>query len=295
MSESTLHILCLGYPKSGNVWLHYLMRSLLEASGHPCNQAILNHPISEMLEGEDLGIRGANRADYLNIEPLVSYWQVTSCFRWPIPDMRQYANSTNLALSHSEFYPECLNQYRQFNRHLWIIRDPRDICVSFSRFMFTPFNRLHQPSKYPDPDAHLAGEIQNILHSWTRHFSSWMEARKQGVDIQVIFYEKLVNEGVSELSKIAAFLGLELPAVTLNAILKEHALPAMKQRQPDHIYRGGWGNWMGTLTTGQKRLSQRLIAPTLQLLGYPINEEEASNWEPGLLKIPALATPTLPE
>ena len=64
------HLLALGYPKCGNVWLRALLADLLRAGGVDFRQIMAQHPIAPVLEEMDLGIRDQARQDQVRFDPL---------------------------------------------------------------------------------------------------------------------------------------------------------------------------------------------------------------------------------
>lgn len=288
----SLSILSLGYPKSGNVWLNYLLRDICTAAGVEVRQAMEGHPISEALKHEHFGIRGQDQADFIVIDPLRTYFGITSVFRWPIEDIAAYAARTSLVMSHCPWRPEPSAQmtYRSFTHRILVVRDVRDVAVSWSRFMFTPFNRLHNPVSYPNAEAFLAGTLAQRVTGWSSYHEGWLVDRTaEELPVHVIFYEQLMTKPVHELRRLCTYLGLDVNEVKLEDIVRRNDLKEMKQRQPDHVFRGGWGNWREFLDDRQIHIVQRSAGEMLRLLGYPLNGAEAANWQPDQLRVPVIA------
>lgn len=281
------HLLVLGYPKCGNVWLRALLASLLQAAGVSFRQIMAGHPIAPVLDAMDLGIKDQAWQDQVRFEPRRAYQDIPMVFSWAISDIQAYAAATSMAHSHSLRRPETDEAMRAFSHRVMIVRDPRDVAVSWSRWLFTPFNRLHRPCAQPTPDALLAEDLPQRVHEWTVYHQGWLFERPTALDVQVVFYERLVDDTPGELGRLARGCGLDVPEDALQAIAQEHALGQMKARQPHHVFRGGWGGWLEHLDDRQVHTAQRVAGQLMRSLGYPLNRADAAGWTPDRLHAPA--------
>ncbi len=278
-------VLSLGYPKSGNVWLNYLIRSAVEVATGECHQAIDGNPVAEALDREQFGIRGQNNADDITIDPAGSFFKIGEVFRWPVEDLAEYASRTNLVLCHSPWHPSCADQYRAFSHRILILRDPRDVAVSFSRFMFTPFNLLHAPAPFSGPDEFLKHRFAGIVQAWLEHTVGHLIKGHADARPHVIFYERLVADTVGELARLVRYLKLGLADAQIERIAADHQLDRTRARQPDHVFRGGWGNWMEYFDDSQVRAVAQIAGAAIKALGYPISRSQAVGWNVEQLRV----------
>jgi aryl sulfotransferase len=279
-------LLVLGYPKCGNVWLRGLMADLLKASGADFRQIMQDHPMAPALEAMDLGIKDQARQDQIRFEPLRAYQDIPAVFTWAIPDIHAYAAATSMAHSHSAWRPETDELIRAFSHRVLIVRDPRDVAVSWSRWIFTPFNRLHRPTVHATAEALLVDDLPRRVTEWAMHQQSWLQSAAADLSLHVVFYEQLVDNTPRELGRIARYLGLEVAAEALEQVATQHALGEMKKRQPHHVFRGGWGSWLEHLDDRQIHTAQRACGPMMKLLGYPLNRADSAGWTPDQLRAP---------
>lgn len=283
-------LLVLGYPKCGNVWLRGLLADLLRAAGIQFRQLMPDYPVAQALEAMDLGIKDQARQDQVRFEPLRAYQDIPNVFTWPIPDIHAYATATSMAHSHSLWQPETDWMIRAFSHRVLIIRDPRDVAVSWSRWMFSPFNRLHRPTVHTTPEALLADDLPRRVVEWTMHQQSWLQGAAADLSLHVVFYEQLMENTPRELGRIARYLGLKVGDEELTQVADRHVLEEIKKRQPHHVFRGGWGGWLEHLDDRQIHTAQRLCGPMLKLLGYPLNRTDSAGWTPVRLRAPERST-----
>lgn len=281
------HLLALGYPKCGNVWLRNLLADLLTEGGVNFRQVMQRHPLAPALEQMDLGIKEQARQDQVRFAPLRAYQDIPAVFSWAIPDIDAYAAATSMAHSHSPWTRDTDTLIRAFSHHILIVRDPRDVAVSWSRWIFTPFNRLHRPTAHTSPEALLTEDLPRRVTEWNTHQKSWLWDCGTDLGLHLVFYEKLVDNTPRELSRIARYLGLDISNSQLQAVADRHGLDTMKKRQPHHVFRGGWGGWLEHLDDRQIHTTQRICGEVMKALGYPLNRAASAGWTPDQLHPPA--------
>lgn len=279
-------LLLTGHPKCGNVWLFGLLRSLIIGSGADFRQMLEQQPVSKSFALMDLPIEGQSRYDQVHFRPLRAYQTIPNIFYWAIPDIHRFAAETSMVHTHCEWTAETDWLIKAFSRQIVIIRDPRDVVLSFSQWMFSPFNLLHRPTEFQNPKDYLHANFRQITQKWLAHQTSWLVRRDAYAPLHVVFYEQLVNDTAGELRLMADFLGLVISNSLLHSIAEEHSLPNTKRILPNHVWRGGWGNWLDDMSEEQVFTIQEMTSVMLRKLGYPLNFEDAYDWNPGLLMRP---------
>jgi hypothetical protein len=100
---------------------------------------------------------------------------------------------------------ECFDP--RYPRVIYIVRDPRDVAVSqyhFHRKCRLIEDRCPMENYLP---RFLAGEV--CPHgSWGENVGSWLATRRPGHRFLLLRYEDMVSDTVTELGKIASFLGI---------------------------------------------------------------------------------------
>jgi aryl sulfotransferase len=249
-------------------------------------QIMAQHPIAPVLEEMDLGIRDQARQDQVRFDPLRAYQDIPAVFSWAIPDIHAYAAATSMAHSHSPWMRGIDPFIGAFSHRVLIVRDPRDVAVSWSRWIFTPFNRLHRPTLHDTPEALLRSDLPLRVAEWNAHQKGWLEERTPDLSLHLVFYEQLVDDTPRELGRIARYLGLEVSEEALQQVAASHALDEMRKKQPHHIYRGGWGAWLEHLDDRQVHEVQKICGRMMKSLGYPLNRADSQGWTPDHLQPP---------
>lgn len=190
LPEIPLHddLYLVSFPKSGITWLMYLMANInLKMSG---------------IE---------RRATFLNVETLIPDIHATKQIKeeiLPFPGCR-------IIKSHSTYNP-------YYNRIIYLVRDPRDVMVSYYHFAknLNMFN----------------GDISGFIHSkefgielWCHHIESWFSDIIASQYINFIRYEDLKVDAGSILSHIYTLLGYELPESVLDHAVKNSTFDIMKK------------------------------------------------------------------
>ncbi len=103
--------------------------------------------------------------------------------------------------SHEYFDP-------RYKKVIYIVRDPRDVVVSYYHFHL---KKGVIPEGYP-LDRYVvrfvAGEV-DAYGSWRENVASWLATRYGKSDFLLLRYEDMLEQTHNELSKMAAFLGID--------------------------------------------------------------------------------------
>lgn len=274
-------ILQAGAAKSGNFWLYKILRSIALNSGLEQKSFIQNHPIHKLAKTWDLSYSEQADIDVLDIEPHKCYYRISSVFRYPIEAIDDYIRQCSLVWTHSPFCERSLGVLGKFDKVIYIIRDPRDHAVSTSRFAFTPYMIKYYPHGESDPDAFLAHRFEGMVRLWAYHVAGYLK-HKDELGIHVVFYERLLHSFDTELSHLLEYLGIELDEEARGHIKSEVDFATMKMENPDHVREGGSGGWAQLLTNAQKRQALQIARRMLELLHYPIDEDQIYNTLPCL-------------
>jgi hypothetical protein len=169
-------------------------------------------------------------------------------------------------------------------RTLLLIRDPRDVVVSFAMFALTrrrhPQHRLF--ASLPDDDARIRtaiagcpelGEPPRVLERFAR-MRPWVEH-----GARLVRFENLVGAKgggseaaqLAEIGGIAAHLGIDLTPETARAVARKTFDPAAPT-----FRRGVVGDWRHHFTAEHEALFERVAGSLLLDLGYARDPDGSS-------------------
>ena len=264
-----MRILQIGVPKSGNFWLYSILQEVVARAGIGQRSFIENQPIYELAQDWDLPTSEHAGIDALRIEPNGCFYQIWPIFRWPIEDMDNYVCQCSHTWSHSAFCEGALEVLSKFDKVVYILRDPRDVALSQSRFIFTPFIMKHCPHSYGEPSEHLDSRLDALIRDWVEHVGGYLK-RRDSLDIHFVFYERLLHTFESELTALLTYLEVGIDEeCAIEGIQRAVSFKSMRRENPDHVRKGRSGEWAKVLTDRQKQRAAKIGGSMLEILNYP--------------------------
>jgi hypothetical protein len=117
---------------------------------------------------------------------------------------------------------------REYRRAIYLVRDPRDVLMSYFR--------MHQTLK---ADLTLDEFVERFVRghvdgygSWEAHLRSWLGARDRGVvDLHLIRYEDFRRDPAAHVERAAAFAGIEATRERIEQALADNTADALKERE----------------------------------------------------------------
>ncbi|MFZ1008098.1 MAG: sulfotransferase domain-containing protein [Candidatus Sulfotelmatobacter sp.] len=159
-------VFLVSYPRSGNTWARFLIGNLIYQE-EPVTFANIESRLPEIYFNPDRILR-----------------------RLPRP---------RILKSHECFQP-------QYHRIIYIVRDPRDVAVSFYHHNIKAGNI---PEDYAIADfvpRFIDGEFDAKWGSWSDHVLSWMLLRRKSPRFLMLRYESMKEQPETELARVADFL-----------------------------------------------------------------------------------------
>ncbi|NEP90055.1 MAG: sulfotransferase domain-containing protein [Okeania sp. SIO2C2] len=271
-----MHILKIGLHKSGNFWLHTILHNIIEHSGLEYKSFIQNQPIYELAKTWDLNqFPGQIKNNCLDITKNTAFYRISNIFRYPVDDMDDYINSSTLVWSHSQMSSNALSIMQKFDKVIYIIRDPRDVSISWSNFVFTYYVRRYYPFltvDETDSETYLNNNLTTIISDWMNHVGGYLKHQKD-LNIHFVFYERLLDNFDRELEKILEYLEIDLDEKAKGEIQEKVSFNYMKKDSQNHLIKGKLGQWAEILTDAQKEKVLEITTPLLKLLSYPVNNQ----------------------
>jgi hypothetical protein len=159
-------IFLVSYPRSGNTWTRFLLGNLIDQ----------NNPVT-----------------FSNIES-----RIPEIYFNPDRALRQLPRPRMLK-SHESFQPH-------YPRVIYIVRDPRDVAVSFYHHNVKARNI---PDDYPMAKfvpRFVAGEFDYKFGSWRDNVLSWIAVRKDDPGFLLLRYEDMKHDTAGVLVSVVGFL-----------------------------------------------------------------------------------------
>jgi hypothetical protein len=268
------------YPKSGNTWFRIFLNNLFDGDQTTADINNLHHtPIasSRILFDEVSGISSSDLTmkEIDNIRPEV-YRKISGANRnilyYKVHDAWKN-NSKN-----EPVFPLDVTK-----AVIYIIRDPRDIAVSYAYHSNRGYKNVVSNMADPkyslcDKTDRLQNQLRQELKSWSEHVISWV--RESRLPVFVIRYEDMIKNDRREFQKAVDFLGLTYQEERVKFAVKHSKFELLhnlensmgfkeKPLKMESFFRSGKvGDWKDRLSG---RLVNQLIldhGPVMEQFGY---------------------------
>ena len=270
-----MNILQVSPPKAGSFWLHTILKNILEKKGLHIESYIQQQPEFKELQNKSLSFKEQAGVDMLDIEEGGNYYRVSSVFREPVRDIREYTSKATLAWTHSTYCNKTPEVLKYFDKKIIIVRDPRDRALSASRFAFTPYMKEHYPTSYNTPEDFLNGEYERLLEQWVWFYGNYL-LHNEELDLHFIFYECLLKDFNQELEDLLTYLNISLDAFQKLEIQKEVSFSNMKETSPRHLQKGKRRKWVDQLSEAQQKKAAEKAGYLMELFGYSLSKSAAA-------------------
>lgn len=270
-----MKLLQIGYPKSGNFWLYQILEQILTRSGNFQPKFIEQHPIHDLAKNWELNYPTQADIDMIDITDLQTIYRISSIFQMPITNFYDYLEKTNHVWTHSPICERSAEVYSHFNKKIYIVRDPRDVMISASKYFCSPYMLKYFPQPISDPEEFLKKHFESLLKDWVWHV--WDHLRLQEkLELHLCFFEGFKLDFQQELSFLLDYLELELADSEKEALEQAVSFNHLKKKNPKHLKKGTSGYWMDQLSEEQKEKAAMIAGPLISFLGYPEGEQKMS-------------------
>lgn len=270
------------YPKSGNTWLRLLLANLLSGSGEPVDinrvELTLRTPVGR-IDVEDMtlidtGLLTPDEADQLRprvVEGIVAEAAGRCCIKVHDAFRMDTDGEPLLGLGAAR-------------AALYVVRDPRDVAVSFAHHRGGSIDKTIAAMNSVDHSMGNARDRWNRqlpqrLLDWSGHVLSWTGQRH--VPTHVIRYEDLRADPVGTFGAAVAFLGLDVPPGAVGRAVRFAAFDELQrqeqrsgfcERQPEStapFFRSGRaGAWAEVLSPAQADAIVAAHGRVMKRFGY---------------------------
>ncbi len=272
--------LLVSYPKSGNTWLRAFLSSVACAGGPvDINRLEIRNAADRNTTASLLGIA---MADF-------SLKEEIHLRRRALEYAAQQVRQNLLFKVHDAMLPVLTPPVLPFPEQsigavVYIVRDPRDVAVSFANHLGRTIDdtiRMMASPKYklvPQPHGRRV-QMPQLLSAWSSHVRSWLD--RPGLNTHLMRYEDLHADPVGRFASLLRFLGLAVPDEVLTGAVRATSFSVLRAQELEHGFverprkskeffrRGVTEGWRDTLTREQ---ADRIVADhgtVMRELGYP--------------------------
>ena len=193
------------YPRSGNTWVRAILSSLFFSENGEFNFNLLNYVVNFDIPDKYKFVRSLSVDDFnkLNELPIIAKYWLEAQKRIKINEDFAFfkTHSGNVTLNKHKYTDET-----NVLGLIYIVRDPRDVAVSYSKHFNISINESIKSIKsknlinwtgYPKDKYYRA-----LLGSWDIHYKSW-----KGLNVPKLFikYESLLNDTKGTLVQLIDF------------------------------------------------------------------------------------------
>lgn len=266
-----MKILQSGAPKCGNFWLYQIIQKTLQRTGQKSLSHIEQHPIYPLAKTWDLNFPDQAKIDVLEITDLQLIYRISSIFQMPILDFPNYLSKTNHVWTHSPICKSSGELFRQMDKIVYIIRDPRDRAISAAKYYCSDYMLKYFPQEERDPSRFLYKNFDRLINEWVWHVWDHLRYGHQ-YQIHVTFYENWLDDFKGELRALMDYLGLRLPEEEKADLEKALSFETLKKTNPNHLRKGKAGDWLDVLTEEQVARAETLAGPLMDFLNYGLDQ-----------------------
>lgn len=265
------------YPKSGNTWMRLLLSNLAAEGGQPddINDMSLRSPIATARSRFD---------DVCLIESALLREDEADLLRPLVHDLQaDEAAAGGAAVKTHDAYIRLADGTPLLGRHaraaLYLVRDPRDVAVSFAFHGSISMDRsialLNNVDGrlYPTPR-----QLGQRLLDWSGHAASWLD--QTDLPVHLIRYEDLRASPLEEFRRALDFLGVPYRAEDAARAVRHSDFAELQRQEREKGFcerqaaqemffrRGEVGDWRNHLDHDQLRRIETAHAAMMARLGY---------------------------
>ncbi len=265
------------YPKSGNTWMRAFLHNYIRQPDAP-------HDITRLT---DLAAADVNAERYHRYDPRpASQYTVADVQR-----MRRLVHRDLTLLDSNLVFVKTHNARLLVEGAplitpevtagaIYIVRDPRDVAVSYSRHLGRSIDDTI--AFMADPEAATGGtdsKVYERLASWSVHVQSWTS--NPDPRVRVARYESMVNDPAATFGPLISWLGQDPPADRLNRAIRFSAFDGLRAQEQAKGFKervaestgpffgtGQPGHWRTVLSPAQQARIERDHGTTMRRFGY---------------------------
>lgn len=268
-----MSILQIGVPKSGNFWLYQIIQQILICSNRHSSSFIEKHTIHALAKNWELNYPTQANIDMIDITDLKTFYRISSIFKMPVENLKEYVSETPHVWTHSPVCKKSGEVFNAFEKKVYIIRDPRDVAISASKYYCSDYFRKYYPQPETDPEKFLQKNFDRLMLEWVWHV--WDHLRiSQENNIHIAFFEGFKLNFKKELNLLLKYLKIDLSEAEKEELEEAVSFSTLKKKNPKHLKKGKSGYWMDQLSDEQINRAEMIAGPLIKFLGYPERNSE---------------------
>ena len=272
-------ILLSSYPKSGNTWLRFLLEANRRNGKLDMNDVRICTADTDAsiirsvcaLSLEELGWGG---------QMLVRPAALISLFNHMSTPM--YCK-THFANIQPDGLPHCIPK-EITERAVYIVRDPRSVVLSMSRFFGFSIDKAVEAMA--SKDFRIGDNLKTascLLSSWSNHVASWTTDKRYPVHI--VKYEDLLEDTEKELVEVLDFLGEDVDKKVVKKAVEVTKMENLRAKEEkdgfrenagkgERFFNGGGSRWESELGPKWIKQIEDDHSLAMQAVGYLENVTE---------------------
>lgn len=264
------------YPKSGNTWMRALLSNLIGSGERPedINDLALRDPIATARQGfEDHTLVDADLLAEDEVEAL----------RPGAHDAQADEAVAGAAVKTHDAYTRLADGTPLLGRRaqaaLYLVRDPRDVAVSFAFHLSISLDRAIATLNNPAGQLIASPrQFRQRLLDWSGHVGSWLDHAE--LPVHLIRYEDLRADTLGEFRRALDFLGVAYAPEDAARAVRHSDFAELQRQEREHGFRerlkdqemffrrGEVGDWRNHLDDAQVRRIETAHAVMMARLGY---------------------------
>lgn len=217
------------YPKSGNTWVRAFLHNYITDAQTP-------HSIDALTDfsvPEPAAAFFSAPGDQLSPEQVQRERPAAHAKLTRLHDDLVFVKTHNANLA-VHGVPLCTRELT--SGAILLVRDPRDVALSYSAFLGKPLDEVI--GFMANPRAANRGtklQVFEFLSSWSQHAQSWLQAN----NLLVARYEDLLADPAQQFGRIIQFLGGDPEPERLARAIAFSRFDTLAQQEQNHGYRAG--------------------------------------------------------
>jgi len=262
------------YPKSGNTWVRTFLDGYLRGSLN-INQMMMvasdlykyYYHIVSPIPVKDMSI-----IDYIHLRPAALMHLIQINPQYPLVVK---THNANIFAQQIPLLPPSLTA-----GVVYLIRDPRDVVISWSEHMGKSYNKTIEIMEDENFAVTSPEGISHIISSWSTHVDSYA-SNTLGFKVGVIRYEDLLVKTEVVFKNILTYLGITINEEQLKISMEDSSFKNLQALEEKHGFkerkhqdkffkRGTSGHWKDILTDKMVKRIESVHGEMMQKHGYEL-------------------------